>query len=174
MTERDFVGYGPNPPRVEWPDGARIAVSVVVNYEEGSEYSLLDGDAHGESHNEVPSPAPSDQRDLANESFFEYGSRAGVWRLLDILGEYHVKADSLVTRAFRVGSAAWGRLGEGFGLFRSGVVLWPMRSLWCAIPRQGRHQRARNGSCSLMQRWERWPGQPVGPTSRPTVPGPFA
>ena len=47
MTERDFVGYGPNPPRVEWPDGARIAVSVVVNYEEGSEYSLLDGDAHG-------------------------------------------------------------------------------------------------------------------------------
>ena len=82
--------------------------------------------------------------------------------------------DSLVTRAFRVGSAAWGRLGEGFGLFRSGVVLWPMRSLWCAIPRQGRHQRARNGSCSLMQRWERWPGQPVGPTSRPTVPGPFA
>ena len=84
------------------------------------------------------------------------------------------KVDSLVTRAFRVGSAAWGRLGEGFGLFRSGVVLWPMRSLWCAIPRQGRHQRARNGSCSLMQRWERWPGQPVGPTSRPTVPGPFA
>ena len=84
------------------------------------------------------------------------------------------KHDSLVTRAFRVGSAAWGRLGEGFGLFRSGVVLWPMRSLWCAIPRQGRHQRARNGSCSLMQRWERWPGQPVGPTSRPTVPGPFA
>ena len=92
MNERDFVGYGPNPPRVEWPDGARIAVSVVVNYEEGSEYSLLDGDAHGESNNEVPSPVPPDQRDLANESFFEYGSRAGVWRLLDILGEYDVNA----------------------------------------------------------------------------------
>ena len=46
MTTRDFVGYGPNPPAVEWPDGARLAVSVVVNYEEGSEYSLLDGDAH--------------------------------------------------------------------------------------------------------------------------------
>ena len=92
MNERDFVGYGPNPPRVEWPDGARIAVSVVVNYEEGSEYSLLDGDAHGESNNEVPSPVPPDQRDLANESFFEYGSRAGVWRLMDILDEYDVKA----------------------------------------------------------------------------------
>ena len=47
-------------------------------------------------------------------------------------------------------------------LFRLGLVLWPMRSLWRAIPRPGRHQRACNGSCSLMQRWERWPGQPVG------------
>ena len=77
MNERDFVGYGANAPRVEWPDGARIAISVVVNYEEGSEYSLLDGDAHRETNSEVPSPLPLDQRDLANESFFEYGSRAG-------------------------------------------------------------------------------------------------
>ncbi len=92
MNERDFVGYGPNPPRVEWPDGARIAVSIVVNYEEGSEYSLLDGDPHRETNSEVPSPLPLDERDLANESFFEYGSRAGVWRLMDILGQYRVDA----------------------------------------------------------------------------------
>ena len=92
MTERDFIGYGPNPPQVEWPNGARIAISVVVNYEEGSEYSLLDGDPHRESNNEVPSPLPLDQRDLANESFFEYGSRAGVWRIMNILGEYDVKS----------------------------------------------------------------------------------
>lgn len=92
MNERDFVGYGVNPPRVEWPDGARIAISVVVNYEEGSEYSLLDGDAHRETNSEVPSPLPLDRRDLANESFFEYGSRAGVWRLMDILGQYQVNA----------------------------------------------------------------------------------
>ncbi len=92
MDERDFVGYGANPPRVEWPDGARIALSVVVNYEEGSEYSLLDGDAHRETNSEVPSPLPLDRRDLANESFFEYGSRAGVWRLMDILGQYQVNA----------------------------------------------------------------------------------
>ena len=89
--ERDFVGYGPNPPQVEWPDGARIAVSVVVNYEEGSEYSLLDGDAQREASAEVPSQIPVDQRDLANESFFEYGSRAGVWRIMNILDEYDVK-----------------------------------------------------------------------------------
>ena len=44
MTGRDLIGYGPNPPVVQWPNGARIAVSIVVNYEEGSEYSILDGD----------------------------------------------------------------------------------------------------------------------------------
>ena len=91
MIERDFVGYGPNPPQVEWPNGARIAVSVVVNYEEGSEYSLLDGDAQREANAEVQSQIPVDQRDLANESFFEYGSRAGVWRIMNILDEYDVK-----------------------------------------------------------------------------------
>ena len=58
VTERDFIGYGPNPPRVEWPNGARIAVSVVVNYEEGSEYSVLDGDSQGEAPSLVdPRPA---------------------------------------------------------------------------------------------------------------------
>jgi peptidoglycan/xylan/chitin deacetylase (PgdA/CDA1 family) len=90
MSERDFVGYGPTPPRVTWPNGARLAVSVVVNYEEGAEYSLLDGDATHESNNEVPSPVPPAQRDLANESFFEYGSRVGVWRILNILHEFDV------------------------------------------------------------------------------------
>ena len=68
--QRDFIGYGRNVPRIKWPDGARIAVSIVVNYEEGSEYSLLDGDDHHESNNEVPSPVPAGQRDLFNESFF--------------------------------------------------------------------------------------------------------
>ena len=92
MPERDFVGYGPKPPKVEWPDGARIAISIVVNYEEGSEYSLLDGDPQRESNSEVPSPIALDQRDLANESFFEYGSRVGVWRLLNVLEEKEVPA----------------------------------------------------------------------------------
>lgn len=92
MTERDFVGYGPTPEPIEWPGDARIAISLVVNYEEGAEYSLMDGDAQHESNNEVPSPVPPEQRDLANESFFEYGSRVGVWRLLDILDEHQVPA----------------------------------------------------------------------------------
>ena len=92
MTERDFIGYGKTPPIVRWPNGAQIAISVVVNYEEGSEYSLLDGDSTHEVNNEVPSPVPLKQRDLANESFFEYGSRVGVWRILKILDEYSIPA----------------------------------------------------------------------------------
>ncbi|MCZ6635822.1 MAG: allantoinase PuuE [bacterium] len=92
VTERDFIGYGPHPPRVEWPDGARLAISIVVNYEEGSEYSLLDGDPEHESNNEVPSPVPPGQRDLANESFFEYGSRVGVWRIMNLLDAFDIRS----------------------------------------------------------------------------------
>lgn len=90
--ERDFIGYGLDLPAVRWPGDARIAISMVVNYEEGSEYSLLDGDPHHETSNEFPSPVPLDMRDLLNESMFEYGSRVGVWRLLRLLDKYEVKA----------------------------------------------------------------------------------
>ena len=95
MQERDLVGYGPNPPKVRWPDDARIAISVVVNYEEGSEYSILDGDPSGENSGESPSPLGPGERDLANESFFEYGSRVGVWRIMDILDRNNVKGTFL-------------------------------------------------------------------------------
>ena len=91
MENRDFIGYGENPPNIVWPNKAKIAISVVVNYEEGSEYSLLDGDTHHETNNEVPSPVPLNQRDLFNESFFEYGSRVGVWRLLNLFERYGVQ-----------------------------------------------------------------------------------
>ena len=90
--ERDLVGYGRHAPQIRWPGGARIAVSLVVNYEEGAEYSTLDGDLHHESNGEVPSPVPPGDRDLNNESFFEYGSRVGVWRLLDLLRRYDAPA----------------------------------------------------------------------------------
>ncbi|PKB68159.1 MAG: hypothetical protein BZY82_01320 [SAR202 cluster bacterium Io17-Chloro-G3] len=92
MNPRNFTGYGRNPPRVKWPGDARIAISIVVNYEEGSEYSTLDGDETHEVNNEVPSPVPVSQRDLANESFFEYGSRVGVWRLMSILDDFSIRA----------------------------------------------------------------------------------
>jgi peptidoglycan/xylan/chitin deacetylase (PgdA/CDA1 family) len=87
---RDFVGYGRTPPRVRWPDGARVAVSLVVNYEEGAERSVPDGDASSEAFGEIRYPMPEGTRDLAAESNYEYGSRVGVWRLLDVFQAQHV------------------------------------------------------------------------------------
>lgn len=86
---RDFVGYGPNPPWVEWPGGAKLAINLVLNYEEGSEYQwLIDGrnDNWGE-YNLTESPPV---RDLGTETHFEYGSRAGVWRLARMFDRYDV------------------------------------------------------------------------------------
>jgi allantoinase len=82
---RDFVGYGRNPPDPKWPGGARLAVNFVINYEEGSELSIPDGDDRSETGLidgfTVMSPGT---RDLGAESMFEYGSRAGFWRLIRI------------------------------------------------------------------------------------------
>ena len=90
--DRDFVGYGRTPPRAPWPDGARIAVSLVVNYEEGSEQTVVDGDPQGEVIGEVVREITPGERSLAMESFFQYGSRVGVWRLLDIFDRQQVPA----------------------------------------------------------------------------------
>ncbi|MDX6685953.1 MAG: hypothetical protein QOF86_2081, partial [Baekduia sp.] len=91
--QRDLVGYGGDPPGIRWPDGARLAISVVVNYEEGSERSFAIGDPDQESLTEWGAyPVPPDIRNLAMESMHEYGSRVGVWRLLDILDRHSVKS----------------------------------------------------------------------------------
>ena len=86
---RDFVGYGGNPPDPKWPDQARVALNFVVNYEEGSEYSVTDGD--GRSEATLTDAGASDMgvggRDLAAESMFEYGSRVGFWRLHRLFAE---------------------------------------------------------------------------------------
>ena len=90
---RDFVGYGEAVPTRAWPGGKRLALSLVVNYEEGAEMSVHDGDARGENETEWgESPLPRTERDLAMESMFEYGSRAGVWRILRVLEEAGVPA----------------------------------------------------------------------------------
>jgi peptidoglycan/xylan/chitin deacetylase (PgdA/CDA1 family) len=88
---RDVVGYGQNGPRVTWPNGAHVAVNIVVNYEEGSEYSFAAGDGRNEATGgETAVSFPNDVRDLAMESMYEYGSRAGIWRLLRLFEEYDV------------------------------------------------------------------------------------
>ncbi len=80
---RDLVGYGRNPPHAQWPGGARIALQFVLNYEEGGENATLHGDAGSEQFlSEMANPPSFPERHLSMESIYEYGSRAGVWRLL--------------------------------------------------------------------------------------------
>lgn len=88
-VKRDFIGYANRPPNPQWPDGARVAVNFVMNYEEGSEPSMQDGEGYTEnglteSHglNQLKSG-----RDLAAEGMFEYGSRVGFWRLMRLFQE---------------------------------------------------------------------------------------
>ena len=83
---RDFVGYGGHPPNPRWPNNARVALNIVLNYEEGSEPSVPDGDGSSET-GLIDASGGMQTRDLAAESMFEYGSRVGVWRLLRILRE---------------------------------------------------------------------------------------
>ncbi|SON55979.1 putative urate catabolism protein [Hartmannibacter diazotrophicus] len=80
---RDMVGYGRNPPQANWPDGANIAVQFVINYEEGGENNILHGDAASEAFLSeiVGAQAWPGQRHMNMESIYEYGSRAGFWRL---------------------------------------------------------------------------------------------
>ncbi|MEI6025680.1 MAG: polysaccharide deacetylase family protein [Betaproteobacteria bacterium] len=83
---RDFVGYGQNPPHARWPGEARIALQFAINYEEGAECSVADGDPRNEVGltEAIGGRVPAGQRDLAFESLYEYGSRVGIWRLLDL------------------------------------------------------------------------------------------
>jgi putative urate catabolism protein len=83
VSSRDFVGYGASPPDPRWPGGARLAVSFVLNYEEGGENTPLEGDPASEAflHEVVGAPPTEGRRNLNTESMFEFGSRAGFWRV---------------------------------------------------------------------------------------------
>jgi allantoinase len=87
LYPRDLTGYGAHPPDPRWPGGARIAVSIVLNYEEGGEHSILHGDAHSEAVlADMGAIAPlQGARDLNVESNFEYGSRVGFWEITRLL-----------------------------------------------------------------------------------------
>jgi peptidoglycan/xylan/chitin deacetylase (PgdA/CDA1 family) len=90
---RDLLGYGQNYPRGRWPHDARLAISLVLNYEEGAEQCIGDGDPEGERVGEFVYPSMDSQtRDLGIESTFEYGARVGAWRVLDLFDAYNVKA----------------------------------------------------------------------------------
>ncbi len=80
--ERDMIGHGASPPAARWPGGARVAVQFVINYEEGSENSVLNGDKGSEAFlSDMVGAGSHPGRAAAMESLYEYGSRAGFWRL---------------------------------------------------------------------------------------------
>lgn len=82
MIERDLAGYGPRPPDARWPGGAGIAVQFVINYEEGAENSVVNGDTGSEAFlSDMVGAASHAARAMAMESLYEYGGRAGFWRL---------------------------------------------------------------------------------------------
>ncbi|MEM9814758.1 MAG: polysaccharide deacetylase family protein, partial [Pseudomonadota bacterium] len=80
---RDMRGYGASPPNANWPGGAKIAVQIVINYEEGGESNILHGDAASEAFlsETIGATAWAGERNWNMESIYEYGSRAGFWRL---------------------------------------------------------------------------------------------
>jgi allantoinase len=99
---RDLKGYAGKPPHPRWPRDARLALQFVVNFEEGGEHSILHGDSHSEVRlHEIPGiDRIEGGRNLNVESFFEYGTRAGLWRILEEFG-----ARQLPFTAFGVGMA---------------------------------------------------------------------
>ena len=99
---RDMVGYGATPPDPKWPGGARLALQIVLNYEEGAESCVLHGDAASETFLSeiIGAEAFAGVRHKSMESLYEYGSRAGVWRLLRLF-----EARKLPVTVFGVGMA---------------------------------------------------------------------
>lgn len=94
---RDFVGYGRKPPKVEWPNGKRLAVQVAVNYEAGGERTVVSGDEGPETFGEFPSYGAPPKRDMAIESIFEYETRVAIWRILDLFERHGFKVTFFAT-----------------------------------------------------------------------------
>ena len=156
---RDFHGYGRQPPFPAWPGAARVAVSFVLNYEEGGERNVFDGDAHAENYlvPDVVGLPPIAGRSRIVEDLFEYGSRTGFWRVLRLFEER-----GLHFTAWAVGLALKRNPEAGRG--------WQKRDTrWLAIPGAGSITaeclRTRSATTSD-RRWprsvtRRWGGTPA-------------
>lgn len=87
--DREILGYGETPPNIRWNNNAKVAINFVINYEEGSELTYAMGDGENDGMYELPFDVEG-QRDLAKESMYEYGSRAGIWRLFRTFDRYDI------------------------------------------------------------------------------------
>ena len=85
---RDMIGYGANNMKVVWPNNAKLALQIVLNYEEGAENSVLHGDKHSETFlSEIIGAQPIKGRHISMESLYEYGSRRGFWRIHELISK---------------------------------------------------------------------------------------
>ncbi len=97
LNRRDFIGYGMDVPKIEWPNGARLALTFAINYEAAGERSIIYGDDGPETYGEFPSYGTPPRRDLAMESLFEYEARVGIWRILNLLDSHGIKVTFFAT-----------------------------------------------------------------------------
>ena len=123
---RDLQGYGDQPPDPKWPGGANIAVQIVLNYEEGGENNILHGDAASEAFlSEIVGAAPwPGQRHWNMESIYEYGARAGFWRLYRLLRDTPVTVYGVATALARSPVAGAGDAGEANWEIASHGLKW--------------------------------------------------
>ncbi len=93
QVTRDLIGYGESPPHPNWPNEARLAINFVINFEEGAERCLLNGDQESENYLTEMAIRPSlnAERDFFSESVYEYGSRCGIWRLLRLFDQRNIQ-----------------------------------------------------------------------------------
>ena len=120
---RDMTGYGATPPNANWPDGARVAVQIVLNYEEGGENNILHGDAASEAFlSEITGAQPwSGQRHWNMESLYEYGARAGFWRVHRLLGDLPVTVYGVATALARAPEQVAAMKGSGWEIASHGL-----------------------------------------------------
>jgi OHCU decarboxylase len=121
--DRDLLGHGPTPPDPRWPGGARIAVQIVLNYEEGGENCLLHGDPASEAFlSEIAGAAPwPGQRHWNMESVYDYGARAGFWRLHRMLAAYPVTVFGVATALARSPEQVAAMQGAGWEIASHGL-----------------------------------------------------
>ncbi len=120
---RDMTGHGPRPPAANWPNGAKIAVQIVLNYEEGGENNILHGDAASEAFlSEITGAAPwPGQRHWNMETIYEYGARAGFWRVHRLLGDTPVTVYGVATALARAPEQVRAMKGSGWEIASHGL-----------------------------------------------------
>jgi OHCU decarboxylase len=120
---RDMTGYGANPPAARWPNGAKIAIQIVLNYEEGGENNILHGDPASEAFlSEITGAAPwPGMRHWNMESLYEYGSRAGFWRVHRMLSDLPVTVYGVATALARAPSQVAAMKSAGWEIASHGL-----------------------------------------------------